>query len=266
MDMQEQNWKNFCTHHLGDWHGTRTRYSPQGEVTESFEAFRLLRANPEQTQITHTNRNIYADGQTEEQSWQFNKQSNNFLDGIMHPITPFMRFLAFDQGAAAGAYKKLEAGAYFGVELFFRVDNLRHSLVIIYGKDGSLNRMTSIREDGVRFPNNYWSSEIHLSTERDLSGNWRGTSVTMTPDLKLSPAVSTQLHWGWEGNETFFCPDGISLSCPSQVSIGTNFTIAANWLVTSSDLQQLIVKYDDSGAFSSVKFEQFHLPDAVGAS
>lgn len=75
----------------------------------------------------------------------------------------------------------------------------------------------------------------------------------MTPDLKVSTALTTQLQGGWEGHETFFFPDEISLSCPGQVSIGTDFTIAANWLVTPSQVQQLIVNYDESGAFSTLK-------------
>jgi hypothetical protein len=33
----------------------------------------------------------------------------------------------------------------------------------------------------------------------------------MTPDLKISAPVVTQLHWGWEGHETFFLPDGVSV-------------------------------------------------------
>jgi len=97
----------------------------------------------------------------------------------------------------------------------------------------------------------------------------RGTySLPLSPHqkLKVLPLEPTQFHWGWEGNKTFFFPDGISLSCPSQVSIGTNFTIAANWLVTSCQLQQLIIKYNEFGAFSTLTFEQFRLQDAGGYS
>lgn len=259
MELQEQNWKNFCDYHLNDWHGTRTRYGSQGEVIEAFEAFRLLRANPDKTEITHTNIILYADGTKSEQTWPFNQESNNFIDGIMHPITPLMRFLAFEYGAAAGAYKKLETDAHFGVELFFRKENLRNSLVIIYDENGDLSRVTSIREDAEGWPSKYWSTEVNLLPERNLSGNWQGTSVTMTPDLKLSPTVPTQLHWPIEGNTTFFYPDGISLSCPMQVSVGTPFTIVGNWFVTPSEMQQVSVKYDESGAFSSVTRDLFNL-------
>jgi hypothetical protein len=81
----------------------------------------------------------------------------------------------------------------------------------------------------------------------------------MTPDLKISAPVVTQLHWGWEGHETFFLPDGVSVSCPGKVSVGTSFTMVVNWLVTASEMQQLLVKYDESGDFSALTLELLHL-------
>jgi hypothetical protein len=266
MELKEQNWKNFCAQNLRELPGLWTGYSPQGELFGSFQLLRSFQSNKEQTEITHTSRYTFADGRTEEKAWQFNKQSSNLPDGLVHPEQPSMRSFFFDQGASASAVKQLETGLPCRIQLGFKHEDLVSSVVIFYDDRGSLMRTVCIRLDAAGFPSKYWSTELNLLPERNLSGNWKGTSVTMTPDLKVSPAVSTQLHWPWEGNETFFFPDGISLSCPSQVSISPNFTIAANWLVTSSDLQQLIVKYDDSGAFSSVTFEQFHLPDAVGAS
>lgn len=113
----------------------------------------------------------------------------------------------------------------------------------------------SNREDITGFPSQYWSTQLDLLPERNLNGNWRGTTVTMTPDLRVSTPAPIQLHWGWEGHNTYFYPDGISLSCPNQLSVGNEFVIAANWLVTSDQLQQLIIKYNESGAFSSVRLE-----------
>jgi len=266
MDMKQQNWNNLCSNHVRDWHGIWTRYSPQREVTESFQSLRSFRSNPDQTEITQTNRYMYADGTVEEKTWQYNQQSNNLADGFFHPISPSMRTFFFEQGAAAWAGKQFEPGSFFQVELFFRHEDLRHSVPVIYEGSGSLKRTVSIREDAGGFPSKYWSTELNLLPERNLSGSWQGTSVTMTPDLKVLPLEPTQFHWGWEGNKTFFFPDGISLSCPSQVSIGTNFTIAANWLVTSCQLQQLIIKYNEFGAFSTLTFEQFRLQDAGGYS
>ncbi len=64
MDIKEQNWQNFTANHLGDWHGTWTRYSPHGEVTESFQSLRRFLSNLKQTEIAQTNRYKYADGKT----------------------------------------------------------------------------------------------------------------------------------------------------------------------------------------------------------
>lgn len=49
MDMKEQNWKNFCANYLRDWHGIWTRYSPLGEMTESFQSLRSFQPNQEHT-------------------------------------------------------------------------------------------------------------------------------------------------------------------------------------------------------------------------
>lgn len=259
MELQDQHWQNFCTNHLGNWHGTRTRYSPQGEVKGWFEAFRLLQANSDQTEITHTNRNIYADSTTEEQSWQFSKHSNNFSDGIMHPITARMRFLALEQGAAAGVYKKIEEQVPFGVELFLINESLRYSLVIVYGKDGSLSSITLIREDKVVYPNNYWSNEVNLIAERNLNGNWTGKSVKMTPDLNVSAEVPAKLQLTLEGNQTLYFPDGITLSCPKEVKVGKQAALTTTWLVKPDLLQQISVNYDDSGDFAELKFAKFSI-------
>lgn len=259
MDLKEQNWQNFTANHLRDWHGIWTRYSPQGEVTESFQSLRSFRSNPEQTEIAQTNRSIYADGRRLEQSWQYNQLSNSLNDGLFHPQTQLMRGIFFESGHAAWVTTNLKTGSYFAVELFFKYKELRHSVGIVYDERGSLFRTANIREDAAGFPSQYWSTELNQLQLRSLSGNWQGTAVTITPDLKISAPVPTQRHWDWEGHETFFLPDGVSVSCLGKVSVGTSFTMAANWLVTSSEMQQLSVKYNEEGAFSALTLELLHL-------
>ena len=146
------------------------------------------------------------------------------------------------------------------MELFFRHEDIRHSVVAAYQDGSNLTKMLSIREDAAS-PSKFWSSERNLVADRDLSQNWIGTSMTMTPDLKVSPPLPTQLHWAIEGNETFFFPDGISLSCPRQVQVGFTIAIAVNWLVNPIYMQQVTIKYDELGAFHNLTFEQFHLSD-----
>ena len=95
MDLKEQNWQNFITHHLRDWHGIWTRYSPEGEVIESFQSLRSFRTNLEQTELFQTNRYLYADGRIEEKKWHSYKREKVFSDGIMHPAFPAMRSFFF---------------------------------------------------------------------------------------------------------------------------------------------------------------------------
>lgn len=246
MDLKEQNWNNFCAKHLNDWHGIWTIYSASKEVTDSFQCVRSFRSNREQTEITHTNRYTYADGRNEEKTWQLYK--------------PSLRSIFFEQGAGAFNSKQLEPGTLFAVELFFRHEDIRHSVVTAYQDGSNLTSMLSIREDAAS-PSKFWSFERNLVADRDLSQNWIGTSLTLTPDFKVSPAVPTQLHWAIEGNETFFFPDGISLSCPKQVQVGKAIAIAVNWLVNSTYMQQITIKYDELGAFSNLIFEEFNSND-----
>jgi hypothetical protein len=259
MELKEKNWQNLCAKHIRDWHGIWTRYSSSGAVTESFRSLRSFHSNRQQTEIAHTNRYMYADGTTKEESWEYNLHSNGLSDGLFHPARDYMRGLNFEQGAAAWVTKQLKAGSHFAVELFFLHENLRHSVGIVYDAQGNLSRTANIREDDRGFPSNYWSTEINQLTERNLSSNWQGTELKMTPDLKVSEPVATQLNWGWEGNNTFFLPDGVSISCPDKVSVGICFILAANWLVTPSQLQQLSVKYDESGDFSTLTCGMFSL-------
>lgn len=246
MDLQIQNWNNFCAKHLNNWQGTWTIYSPQKEVIDSFQCVRSFQSNLEQTEITHINRYIYTNGRQEEKTWQIYK--------------PSLKAIFFAQGAGAYNSQQLELGSMFAVELFFRHENIRHSVVAAYHDGSNLTKMLSIREDAVS-PSRFWSSEVNILPERDFQGNWIGTSMTMTPDFVVSLPVPTQLCWTIEGNETFFFPDGISLSCPKQVQVGDTIAIAANWLVNSTYMQQITIKYDESGAFSSLILEQFYLLD-----
>jgi hypothetical protein len=252
MDVREQNWNNFCNHHLRDWHGIWTRYSSQGRVIESFKSIRSFRSNADRSKVIHTNSYTYADGRTESKTWKLKK--------------PEIASVFFEEGAGAFVSQELKPGSLFAVELFFMHEELRHSVIAAYYDGQSLKRTVSIREHAEGFPGQYWSTELNLWPEKKLTGNWQGASVTMTPDLKVSPPVPAKLRWPVPGNKTFFFPDAISLSCPGQVSVGTPFTIAAHWQVTSSYLQKLTISYDEWGAFSMLTFEEFHLADAAGLS
>ncbi len=260
MDFPEKNWQNLVNNSC-ELHGIWVGYTPQKELFGSFQMTRGFLSNNEKNEITHFNRYIFNDGKTEDKSWQFTKSDSNLSDGIVHPESPLMRTLFFENGANASVIKQLEIGSFYRIQLSFKHENLSSSVVVFYADSSSLMRAVVMRLDTTGFPSKHWSTDLNLLPDRNIGGNWQGTSITMTPDLKVSSPISTQLHFPVAGNETFFFPDGISLSCPGKVSIGTDITISANWLVTSSQLQQLIVKYDNLGAFTSLTLELFHKSD-----
>jgi hypothetical protein len=63
---------------------------------------------------------------------------------------------------------KLKTGSYFAVELFFKYEELRHSVGIVYDEHGSLFRTANIREDAASFPSQYWSTEL-IQLPRNLA-------------------------------------------------------------------------------------------------
>ena len=257
MELKEQNWKNFTANHLHDWHGVWTRYSPQSEVQESFQSLRSFQSDPQQLEIAHTNRYIYADGTVKEQSWQYNLETNGLPDGVSHPGIQSMRGLFFESGHAAAVTMQLQVDSLFAVELFFKSNELRHSVAIVYDKEGALFRTANIREDSRGFPSQFWSKEIEQVSQREFSEDWQGNSVTIAPDLKVSQPSPIKFYWNYQGHQTFFLPDEVSISCPEKISIGNPFTLVANWLITPSQLHQLKARYDESGAFAGLTLEQF---------
>ena len=221
---------------------------------------RSFQFNQDRTEIFQTNRLLYPDG-VKEQNWQFNRELNSLPDGLYHPQVQDMRAFFFAQGAAAWATKKLESGSPSAIELFFRYEDLRHSVAIIYDRNNSLMRTVSIREDSRGFPSKYWSNELNLLPERNFQCGWQGTCTTITSDLNVCQPTLTQLQFPLAGHKTFFFPDEISLSCPPEIHVGTNFNIVANWLVNSSNWQQLSINYDDLGEFQNLTLEIFNFQD-----
>ncbi len=254
MTRQEQNWQNFYANHLREWHGCWTRYYVQTGAIDSFQSLRKFQH--EADSIFQTNRYSYANGEVEEQNWQFDQQ-NSLPNGLFHPQRDSMRGFFLEQGAAAWTATQISEGVPVGIELFFRSQDLRHSVGIVYDKTGQLFRVASVRED-VNVPSQHWSTDIELQEQRDFTGDWRGTAIAITANLETSPEQSVRFQGFSKNQATFFFPDGISLSCPDRVPDGQGFSIAANWLVTADQLQQITVEYDETKTFTMLKLELFH--------
>jgi hypothetical protein len=259
MNAKDQNWKNFTDQHLYDWQGIWTRYTPTGEVKESFCSLRHFKGNSEKTEIYQLNKYIYAEDNIKEQSWHYNQLDNSLSDGMFHPQVESMRGYFFPSGHSAWVTMQVQSGSFLAMELFFRYQHLRHSVGIVYDEQGNLFRTANIREDSTGFPSSYWSTELAQLSQRNLQKNWQGSSISITPDLQISDPISTQLTWGWEGHKIFFLPDGVSISCPAKVTVGTPFTCVVNWLINETEMHQLIATYDTAGKFQSLTLERYEL-------
>ena len=170
-----------------------------------------------------------------------------------------MRAYFFPSGHAIFAITQLKSEASLAIELFFKYQHLRHSAIIIYDDKGNLFRTVNIREDSTGYPSDYWSTELEQLSQRDLPQNCQGTSITITPNLQISEPVTTQFNWSWAGNKTFFLPDGVSICCPEQVTIGTAFDCVVNWLINEIEMHQLIAHYDISGKFEFLTLQRYEL-------
>ncbi|BAY24494.1 hypothetical protein NIES2100_42890 [Calothrix sp. NIES-2100] len=259
MNAQEQNWSNLFAHHTPEgmsWHGIWTRYSPDLEVIQSFQGIRSFRANEDKTVIYQTNNYTYADGSTEEKNWQLDKQTSNQPDGIIHTAIPSMRALSIAPGVQAWLSKTFEPGKHFGMELFFRHEDWRNSVSVIYGENSAVEKITHIREHLGSFP-----AETPGAKVKTIEGKWIGKKQYITPDLTVSNAETIQnlvLAPLEEQNQTFFLPDGIVINAPTSLSIGQEFDIIAGRFVSENQFKRLTAKYDNFGNFQLLISEIFH--------
>jgi hypothetical protein len=239
---QLQNWNNFCQYHANsDWHGIWTRYTPNGQVIESFQCVRSFHISEDKSEINHQNHYLYADGTKETKTFGPYKK----------PIT---RALFLDNSFSWGS-TKVESGSNFGFETGFRYKDRRVSVAITYGDRASLENIIVISEHLSTF-----ASAISHTT-KELSGSWEGTAKTITPDWIVSSPVATsfnKLENLSDDYQILHLLNGISIACPHQIETGKEFVTTIDWLVNPDLLQRGIRKYDAS-SFTSFTLEIFNI-------
>ncbi len=257
--MAEQNWKRLVYYHCKDWHGLWTKYSPQGEVTESYRSQRNFKTtNSEQTEMFQTNRYFYSEDNIVEKTWtsRYDASSPYGIQGRDRVFKVFETGHAVYQSTKA--FPDIEMPC---AEIFFIHENLRLAAIIVYNSS-DLVRMSIIREDSTGFPSQQWSTETKQVLKRDFRGNWKETYTTTEPESshqKASAPEQSQFKWGWEGNTSFYYPDGISISCPK--TLGTNSPVkwVVNWLVNDTKMQQVMVEFDKDGHGVSRRLDLYEL-------
>ena len=253
------NWHAFWRHHLGEWNGRWTRYSPSGEVVETFGSTRSFSADPARMAIAQINRYRHPDGRSITEQWKYNIKDHSHKEGFAHPASESMRGIAFDNGAAAWLIPHHQGNQFFPFELFLMRGDIRHSVGVVYGRDGLLLRTASIREHRQNPLEIPWSSATEQVDPWMIDGQWQGKERQICPDLTRLPVQASR--WKWEAIEStehqsdHFFPDQIILRCPDRLIKGQPFSITVYWLESKQQLQTIGTSYNAEAILIAIKHQ-----------
>ena len=256
---------------LGEWQGSFTRFSPQGEQLEDTPTVVSLEGLNDNRTIRQIIRRLPPGQPVDEKVLEYSSLGRNTL---------FLDNGAFSQGSIQwGPF------AEFGAELGLIEGNRRLRLVQLFERTSKLERVTLIREKlaGTDIP------QRSTLTVEELLGEWQGEAVSVYPDARSPDTYPTQLKVHREDNrlvqqlnfgtgasvrtitstakidgsilhfdqsplptQVLLLPDGASSTCPVQVKPGHFFVLEVGWLLQSNQRQRLIRSYSDKGEWVSL--------------
>ena len=243
----ERNWHAFWNNHLGTWKGSWTRYTPEGDVKESFASTREFTANSATTEIVQNNRYRYADGRSRHKQWSYNVKDHNQRDGFAHPASIPMRGLALDNGAAAWLIPSLEPNQFTPFELFLMDGDRRHSVGVLYGKNGKLIRTASIREQRGGPSTMSWTASINQQQPWHPRRQWQGEKHQIRKDLSRDATRKSFWHWKDQDQSeqsNHYLPYRIILRCPERLTPNQPFSIQVIWMLNDDALQTITARYN----------------------
>jgi hypothetical protein len=254
---------------LGEWHGSFTQLSPQGDVVQDIPTIVALIGLNENRTIRQTIRRLTPI--PEETVLEYSSLGRGIL---LHENG------AFSQGSL-----QLAPFMQFGAELGLIQQNHRLRLVQLFNAESQLSQLTLIREHRV-------GTDPHDRPTLSLAallGTWEGSAVTIYPTLTidratvrltlsqqgdflqqemvLNPdsaapyqlsskaAIAGNVLRFEDGNspvQVVLLPDGASSTSPTQVRLGQPFFLEVGWLVQSDQRQRLIRRYNKKGEWVSL--------------
>ena len=264
----ENNWGNFLKN-LGEWVGSFTQVSTDGELLTSTPSILKLEGL-EDNQLVRFRVRRFANDLSEQPT----------VDNLQEYRSLGKQAVFFDTGAFSKGSLQVAPFTEFGAEYGFVSGDRRSRLVQLFGKQGSFDSLTLIREirsgtDGQMRPD---------LTVAQLVGKWTGTAHTVYPEwqapettavsLEISEtngSLHQQLAFGSrsiastariDGNRLHFetgatprrvllLPDGMSSNTPLQVSHREPFFVEAGWLLSDRERQRLIRSYNEKGEWIS---------------
>lgn len=262
----ENNWKNFLKN-LGEWRGSFTRVSLEGEILDSTPSILTLEGL-EDNQLVRFRLRRFAEGSYD------GKPSQDYVQDYRSVGN---QIIFFETGAFSKGPFQFAPFSQFGAEYGFVAGDRRLRFVQLYDQEGNLSSLTLIRE----FRQGSDAQERPNLTLEQLLGTWEGTAQTVYPDWTPSESVSTRLeiqkingdrlqqHLSFgehtitstahiDGNRLMFedgatprqillLPDGTSTNAPLKLELRTPFFVEVAWLVQPNERQRLIRNYNEKG-------------------
>lgn len=254
---------------LGQWQGSFTRFSGQGEFIEDTPTLVSLEGLENNTLVHQVVRRFYPDRPPQDLVLDYRSLNQSIL---------FFENGAFSQGAMQwGPFT--EFGAEFGL-----IEGLRRlRTVILFNKDSQLNQITLIREKlaGTDEP------EKPLLSVEQLIGDWQGEAITIYPDWRSPDRYVTHLRIDRQASDRLYqelsygegttirssaridgtrllfeegelpiqillLNDGASINAPLLIKPRHRFVLETGWLLTPTRRQRMVRSYNEKGTWVNV--------------
>ncbi|NJP11557.1 MAG: DUF3598 family protein [Leptolyngbyaceae cyanobacterium RU_5_1] len=261
---------------LGEWQGSFTRLSPQGQELEDIPTVVSLEGLNDHRTIRQTIRRL----------------TSNPDEKVLEYSSLGQGVLLFENGAFSQGSIQFGPFSEFGAELGFIDGNYRLRLVQLFNSASQLDQLSLIREQRV---GSRGSDRPPLQLN-DLLGTWQGEAVTVYPDWRNPITYPTTLcirhededhltqHLSFGDSKTgqtfsstgiingsilrfdqgaqpvqvLLLPGGGSSTCPIQIQSGQPFFLEAGWLLQPNWRQRMIRRYDDKGEWINLTLVTEH--------
>jgi len=264
-------WDSFLKN-LGEWHGSFTRMSPQGEEVADTPTLVTLEGLNDNKNVHQVVRYLPPDEPSRDVVVDYDHLNRSII---------FFPNGAFSQGSMQwGPYSTF--GGEFGlIDNDFGDGTRRLRMVELFSSSAKLERVVLIRE---KLPHSNISERPVLTVD-SLLGEWQGEAITMYADLRKETTFSShlkitkpddnhieqKLSFGErsissvariEGSRLLFensplpsqimlLPDGASCNCPIEVKLGQNFVLEMGWLLQPNIRQRIMRSFNEKGNWVS---------------
>jgi Domain of unknown function (DUF3598) len=262
------NWNNFLQN-LGEWRGSFTTFSPNGEVLGSTASILNLVGLEENKLVKFRVRRYGSGGYNTSPTTDFEEEYR----------TIGRQNIFFDTGAFSKGTIQISPVSDFGAEYGFVAKNRRLRFVQLFDVDRNFSKVVLIRE----FLAETEAIEQPPLTVDRLLGRWVGQASTAYADLRNPDACDTCLEIKRVGvdqlqqdlvfgdrtissmasimgnklvftesdREILLLPDGGSSNVPLQIKLREPVFVEAGWLVTDNERQRLLRSYNSQGEWVS---------------